>query len=154
MHDYARHMDILATTLQIPSILTTIDPPTPLNTPVNRSKTWSQLPYMPSPPPHPTTPLPPITNQTICLPLIYQPQFCYYTDGSFIPPKALTQEQWIREKAGYGVYNPFKNLKIAERLPRLQNILRAEFMAIHHVLCLLTTTYRNEPAHIFTDCLI
>ena len=26
-------------------------------------------------------------------------------------------------------------------------------MAIHHTLCLLTTTYRNEPAHIFTECL-
>ena len=26
-------------------------------------------------------------------------------------------------------------------------------MAIHHTLHLLTTTYRNEPAHIFTDCL-
>jgi hypothetical protein len=26
-------------------------------------------------------------------------------------------------------------------------------MAIHHTLRLLTTTYRNEPAHIFQDCL-
>ena len=26
-------------------------------------------------------------------------------------------------------------------------------MAIHHTLHLLTTTYRNEPVHIFTDCL-
>ena len=26
-------------------------------------------------------------------------------------------------------------------------------MAIHHTLQLLTTTYQNEPAHIFTDCL-
>ena len=26
-------------------------------------------------------------------------------------------------------------------------------MAIHHTLRLLTTTYRDEPAHIFTDCL-
>ena len=26
-------------------------------------------------------------------------------------------------------------------------------MDVHHTLCLLTTTYRNEPAHIFTDCL-
>ena len=26
-------------------------------------------------------------------------------------------------------------------------------MAIHHTLRLLTTTYRNEPAHIFIDCL-
>ena len=26
-------------------------------------------------------------------------------------------------------------------------------MAIHHTLYLLTITYRNEPAHIFTECL-
>ena len=26
-------------------------------------------------------------------------------------------------------------------------------MAVHHTLCLFTTTFRNEPAHIFTDCL-
>ena len=26
-------------------------------------------------------------------------------------------------------------------------------MAIHHTLRLLTTTYHNEPAHIFTDCI-
>jgi hypothetical protein len=35
-------------------------------------------------------------------------------------------------------------------LPGLQNILRAEMMAIHHTLRLLTTTYRDEPTHIFT----
>jgi hypothetical protein len=41
----------------------------------------------------------------------------------------------------------------SKRLPGLQNILQAEMMAIHHTLQLLITTYQNEPAHIFTDCL-
>ena len=113
MRDYTQTMDILATTLHIPSIFTTTTPPTPLNTPVNRSKTWSHLPDMSSPISTFTSNLPPINNQNICLPLKYQSQFCYYTDGSFIPPKALTQEQWIREKTGYGIYNPLKKLKIA-----------------------------------------
>lgn len=42
----------------------------------------------------------------------YPPQYCYYTDGSFIPPKETAQGHWKRENAGYGIYNPFKNLKI------------------------------------------
>ena len=151
--NYTCQMDTIGTTLQLPTIFTTNVPPTPFNTIVNRSKKWSQLAYPPSPPSIQITNIPLPTNHNICLPLKYQPQFCYYTDGSFIPPKAITQEHWRREKAGYGIYNPFKNLNIAERLPGLQNILRAELMAIHHTLRLLTTTYRNEPAHIFTDCL-
>ena len=146
-------MSINCNTLQIPTTFNTTAPPTPINTPVHSSRNWSQFTY-PAPPlttQNIYTPL--LTNQDICLPLKYQPQYCYYTDGSFIPPKKITQEHWKREKAGYGIYNPFKNLKIAERLPGLQNILRAELMAIHHTLRLLTTTYPNEPAHIFTDCL-
>ena len=150
---YIGHIHNIGTSLHIPSIFTTTAPPTPTNTPVNHSKKWSQLTYPPPSPPTQLTNIPPITNHDICLPPKYPPQFCYYTDGSFIPPKALTDEHWRREKARYGIYNAFKNLKIAERLPGLQNILRAKIMAIYHTLCLLTTTYRNEPAHIFTDCL-
>jgi ribonuclease HI len=51
------------------------------------------------------------------------------------------------------IYNSIKNLKIAIRLPWLQNILRVEMMVIHHTLRLLTSTYRDEPTNIFTDCL-
>lgn len=40
----------------------------------------------------------------------------------------------------YDIYNPIKNLKIGQRLPGLQNILRAKMMAMHHTLQLLTTT--------------
>ena len=150
---YERCMHILGTILQIPSIFTTIIQPTPLHVLVNRSKTWSKLPQMFPPSMTHNINIPPLHNQNICLPLKYQPQLCYYIDASFIPPKVLTPEQWIREETGYGIYNPFKNLKISVRLLGLQNILRSELMAVHHTLCLLTTTYRNEPAHIFTDCL-
>ena len=153
MGQYARRMDSLGTILQIPSMFAINVPPTPLNTFVNRSKKWSQLSYLTTAPTTHIINIPPLQNSNICLPLKYPLQYCYYTDGSFIPPKAITAEQWIREKAGYGIYNPFKNLQISARLPGLQNILRAELMAVHHTLCLLTTTYRNEPAHIFTDCL-
>ena len=60
---------------------------------------------------------------------------------------------WIREEAGYGIYNPGKNLNIDKRLHGLQNILQAEMMAIHKTLKIITTQYANEPAHIFTDCI-
>ena len=151
--NYVSHMHTIGDSLQMPTTFTTTAPPTPSNTPVNRSKKWSHLTYPPPPPPTRNTNNPPITNLDICLPPKYPPQYCYYTDGSFIPPKAITEAHWRREKTGYGIYNPFKNLQIGRRLPGLQNILQAELMAIHHTLCLLTTTYRNEPAHIFTDCL-
>ena len=150
---YVKHMHDIGASLQIPTPFTTTAPPTPLDTPVNPSKKWSHLTFPPTPPPIQNSDIPPLTHHDICLPPKYPPQYCYYTDGSFIPPKAITPHHWRREKAGYGIYNPFKNLQIAERLPGLQNILRAELMAIHHTLRLLTTTYRNEPAHIFTDCL-
>lgn len=83
-------MNIIGTTLQISNIFNTIVPPTPLNTPVNRNKKWSQLTYPPPLPAPQLTSIPPPNSQTICLPLKYQPQFFYYTDGSFIPPKAIT----------------------------------------------------------------
>ena len=67
----------------------------------------------------PTPPIQTLTNPwninpKQCLLLKYPPQFYYYTDGSFKPPKQTNNGQWRREKIGYGIYNPFKNLKIAE----------------------------------------
>ena len=124
--EYANLMNTISTTLKIPTSFNTLAPPTPINTLVNKNKKWSQLIYPPPPPLTIQTSNTPIyTHQDICLPLKYHPQFCYYTDGSFIPPKEITQGHWIREIAGYGIHNPFKNLKITERLPGLQNILRA-----------------------------
>ena len=43
--------------------------------------------------------------------------------------------------ASYGVYSFIKNLQISERLPILQNILRAELMAIYTTIKLNITTY-------------
>ena len=44
-------------------------------------------------------------------------------------------------------------MQISKRLPGLQTCFRAELMAIHETLRLISTKYPNEPAHIFTDCL-
>ena len=110
--------------LHIPQIYTQIAPPTPPNTQVNKSKKWIALTY-------PTTNLP----QYVQIPLLpnyennnslkFPPQYCYYTDGSFLPPQQIG-DRWIRKKTGYGVYNQHKNLELAARLPGLQNIFRAE----------------------------
>ena len=51
------------------------------------------------------------------------------------------------KKVGYGIYNPFKNLKIAKRLPGLQNILQAKMMAIHH-------THTYQPTTGTDSCLL
>ena len=64
----------------------------------------------------------------------------YYTDGSFKPPIEESPGNWIREEAGYGIYNPGKNLNIDKRLHGLQNILRAK-MTIHKTLKIITTQY-------------
>jgi ribonuclease HI len=82
----------------------------------------------------------------------YNPEHCYYTDGSFKEPEEISPGHWLREKAGYGIYNVPKNIKIAKRLHGLQNILRAEMIAIHKTLHIINTKHPNKPAHIFTDC--
>ena len=33
----------------------------------------------------------------------FPPQFCYYTDGLFIPPKKLTKNIWEAVRAGSGI---------------------------------------------------
>jgi ribonuclease HI len=128
-------------------------PPTPYNTIVNKNTKWNKLLY----PPHtnqPTTQTPPIPTYEINTTLKFPPQYSYYTDGSFIPPKQAENRRWKKEKAGYGIYNPMKDeVKISKRLPGLQTCFRAELMAIHKTLRLITTKYINEPARIFTDCL-
>ena len=137
--------------LHIPQIYIQIAPPTPPNTQVNKSKKWNALTY-------PTTnisqyvEIPPLPNYENNNSLNFPPQYCYYTDGSFLPPQQIG-DRWIREKVGYGVYNQHKNLELAARLPGLQNIFRAELMAIHTTLKIIQEEYPNESAHIFTDCL-
>ena len=50
---------------------------------------------------------------------------------------------------GYGIYN----LELVVRLLGLQNIFRAELMAIHTILKIINDEYSNEVVHIFTNCL-
>ena len=137
--------------LHIPQIHIQIAPPTPPNTQVNKSKKWNALAY-------PTTNLlqndeiPPLPNYENNKSLKFPPQYCYYIDGSFLPPQQIG-DRWTREKAGYGIYNQYKNLELAVKLLGLQNIFKVELMAIHAALTIINEEYPNEPAHIFTDCL-
>jgi hypothetical protein len=126
-------------------------PPTPLPIQVNKCKIWNSLPY----PPILTFPnsIPPLPTYQIPLTLKFPPCYNYYTDGSFNPPKQKTDGTWIPENAGYGIYNPLRNIHISARLPGLQNILCAELLAIHHTLQLILAQFPHEPAYIFTDCL-
>jgi ribonuclease HI len=80
-------------------------------------------------------------------------QYCYYTNGSFTPPKQQANGFWEPTQAGYGIWNPLLKINLPQRLIGLQNILRAEISAIHHTLQILTQEFPNEPAHIFTDSL-
>jgi hypothetical protein len=107
-------MNDIANTLQIPTMFNQAAPPTPMATPVNHSTKWAKLTYPPLPPIIQPLDTPLIICPERCLPLKYPPQFCYYTDGSFKPPKETSRGHWKREKMGYGIYNPFKDLKIAK----------------------------------------
>jgi hypothetical protein len=139
----------LSSTLNIPNFQLHFIGPTPLNTPVNTNPKWHSLP---------SCPLqlqghlpPPLSHYTSITVLKVLPQYSYYTDGSFIPPKLKNNDQWQRETTGYGIYNSTKNINISEHLPGLQNILRAEFTAIHHTIQLINRQFPTKPAHIFTD---
>ena len=52
--------------------------------------------------------------------------------------------------ASYGIFNPIKNLQISERFLDLQNILRAELMAIYTTIKLSLNNCANEPVFIFS----
>jgi hypothetical protein len=83
----------------------------------------------------------------------FLPQYYYYTDGSFTPPKQQANGTWDPTQAGYGIWNPLLKINLSQRLIGLQNILRAKISAIHHTLQILIQEFPNEPAHIFTDSL-
>ena len=110
---YTQQMYNIANTLQIFAMFIQPTSLTPQDTPVNRSIKWSKHTYPPHPPTTQTSNIPLITNINRCLPLKYLPQFCYYTNGSFKPPKETSQGHLKREKVGYGIYNSIKkNLKL------------------------------------------
>ena len=134
-------MTTIANTLQIPTIFTHIAPPTPLKI------------YPPPSANHPN-------NR---YPLYYWPN---KVSPSQIPspiqllyilviqnPPEITHGHWKHETTCYNIYNPIKNLKIFERPPRLENILRAKMMPIQHTIQHLNTMYHDKPPHIFIVCL-
>jgi ribonuclease HI len=142
----------LSTYTITPDLLLRIALSTPPNTKVQYNKTWHTLPD-PPPPIHFANTALLFPNYTFALPLKYLPKYSYYTDGSFYPPKQISPNNWRPEMASYGVFSPIKNLHISERLPGLQNILRAELMAIYTTIKLSITNYIEEPVFIFTDSL-
>jgi hypothetical protein len=140
----------ITTKLRInPSYIIT-PPPTPTNTKVHKHPKWSKSTYLPQTNPLNTLQLPdfPHTRHPK-----FPPQYCYYTDGSFTPPKIQANGFWDPAQAYYGIWNPLLKINLPQRLIGLQNILRAEISAIHHTLQILTQEFPNEPAHIFTDSL-
>ena len=137
--------------LNINRTTTQIAPPTLQNIEVNKSKTWNALTYS-SPNTHYHNTTPPIPNYENETPLKFFPQYCFYMDKSFNPPKKVG-DIWLREEDGYGIYKQEKNIKLAIRLLGLQNIFRVELMAIHHALNVINKDFPNEHAHIFTNCL-
>jgi hypothetical protein len=103
-------------------------PPTPLNVKVHKHPKWNKTPY----------PINRNQNTSPQLPNFPQnqhqkfpPQYCYYTDGSFIPPKKLSENIWEPARVGYGIWNPLLKINISKRLIGLQNILRVEILAIY-----------------------
>jgi ribonuclease HI len=149
-------MNTLKTTLdnlQIPQYYIHYALPTPHNTSVNKCKKWNKLIYPPAIY-HTTLNTPTLPNFTTNTTPKFKPQHSYYTDGSFIPPIKKDNGHWEKEKAGYGIYNSTKiDMQISKRLLGLQTCFRAELMAIHKTLKLISKKYPNKPAHIFTDCL-
>jgi hypothetical protein len=125
--------------------------PTPPNIHVNHIPQWDTLLY-PSLLSLTITP-PPLPTYHIPHPLKFPPEFSYYTDGSFMPPRQQEDGFWARETSRYGIFNSIKHIEISRHLPRLQNILRAEFTIIHHALILINDRFLKEPAYIFTNSL-
>jgi hypothetical protein len=125
-------------------------PPTPINTKVHKRPKWNKSSHLPQPNPS-------IALQLPDFPHIHQPkfppQYCYYTDGSFTPPKQQANGFWNPAQAGYGIWNPLLKINLPQRLIGLQNRLRAEMSTIHHTLQILIQEFPNEPTHIFTNSL-
>jgi hypothetical protein len=90
----------ITTKLQINPLYITTPPFTPIHTKVHKHPQWNKTPNPPQPNPFNTLQLP-------NFPHIYQskfpPQYCYYTDGSFIPPKQQVNGFWDPAQAGYGI---------------------------------------------------
>ena len=127
--------------LRIPLVHTQIAPPTPPNIQINKSKKWNTITY-PIRNLHQNNETPPLPDYETNKPLKFLPQYCYYTNGSFLPPQQ-SDDSWTREKARYGVCNHTKNIEPTIRLLDLQNSFRTELMAIHATLKIISKEYSN-----------
>jgi hypothetical protein len=76
---------------------------------------------------------PPLLDYHTNLPLKFLPQHSYYIDGLFKPPKVKENGTIQSKLVGYWIFNLDKNMNISKRFLRLQNILKTELMAIHHI---------------------
>ena len=104
--------------VRMPLVHTQIATPTPPNILVNKSKKWNTTTYAITNLCQNYNEIPPLPDYETNKPFKLPPQYCYYIDGSFLPPQQ-TDDNWTREKAGYCVYNLSKNIELAIRLPDL-----------------------------------
>jgi ribonuclease HI len=140
----------ITTNLNINPPYIKVPPPTPPHIKVHKHPQWNKTTYPINRNQNISSQLP---NFSQNLDKKFPPQYCYYTDGSFTPPKKLSKNIWEPARAGYGIWNPILKINIARRLIGLQNILRAEISAIYQTLLTLNQEFPHEPAHIFTDSL-
>jgi hypothetical protein len=103
----------ITTKLQLNPPYIQTQPPTPTNTKVHKHPKWNKS----SDPPHinPSTvfqlPNFPHTHQSK-----FPPQYYYYTNGSFTPPKQQANGTWNPAQAGYGIWNPLLKINLPQRL--------------------------------------
>ena len=72
-------------------------------------------------------------------------------DGTFTPPSKNSEGQIVGNTAGSGVYSPYRNTRILERLPGYPNILRAELNAI--LIAIKNTQNTQQDTYVFTNSL-
>lgn len=106
-------INIINTTIinsQILQHYTQTTPATPPNTKINKNAKWNKLIY-------PTynntqnsivTPLP---NYEIDTVLKFPPEYSYYTDGSFIPPKEARDGHWKKKQDTESITQPNQKYK-------------------------------------------
>jgi hypothetical protein len=106
-------------TLNILNAQTQDSRPTPPHIQVNHIAQWDILLY---PSLIPLTMAPPmLPYYTNNHPLKFPPEYSYYIDGSFVPPKQQDNGLWTHKTSGYGIFNSIKNIEISKQLPGLQS---------------------------------
>ena len=95
--------------MQRPQYYIQKNPPTPPNTTVNKSNKWNNTLYPPYR--NPTNMLIPTLPIFETNPILkFPPQYCYYTNRSFNPPKKTSDGHWKKKKQ-YTEYITLPNQK-------------------------------------------